>query len=136
MRTKYSVFAVLLFAFFLQSCEYLLPSLSSDKIDVQEAYGFLKNHKGDEDVVLLDIRSKELFDKGHIEGAVNIDYDQTTFPADVEKLNKEKRYIIIDQKGSKSFATLVLFNELRFDQMHAIIGGYDEWNKQNLPLKF
>lgn len=124
-----------IFLVIIASCDYFFPALSSDRIDVKEAYSFLQKHK-DEDVVLLDIRSKELYDKGHLEGAVNMDYDQTAFPVDVEKLNKEKRYIIIDQNGKKSFATLVLFNELRFEKMHAIIGGYDEWNKQNLPLKY
>lgn len=127
---RYSILAVI----FLISCDYFFPALSSDKIDVIEASSFLKRNKDNKDVVIIDIRSKEAFDKSHLPAAVNMDYDQTTFPAEIEKLDKTKRYIIIDQNGKKSGNTLVLMSELRFEKTHMVIGGYDEWSKQNLPL--
>lgn len=120
----------------LSSCNYLFPDLTSEKIDVKEAYTFLKKHKGDEEIVLLDLRTKEEFDKLHIEGAVNMDFTQTTFPGEVEKLDKEKRYLLIDMTQRKSLNTLQLMMELRFDKVHVIMGGMDEWNKQGLPVTF
>lgn len=129
---RYSILAVIL----LSSCDYFFPALSSDKIDVIEASSFLKRHKDDKDVIIIDIRSKEAFDKAHLPGAVNMDYDLTIFPTEMEKLDKTKRYVIIDQNGKKSGNTLVLMYELRFEKPHIVIGGYDEWNKQNLPLSY
>jgi rhodanese-related sulfurtransferase len=120
----------------LTSCNYLFPDLTSEKIDVKEAYSFLKKHKGDVDVVLLDLRTKEEFDKLHVEGAVNMDFAQTTFPGEVEKLDKEKRYLLIDLTQRKSLNTLQLMMELRFDKVHVVMGGMEEWTKQGLPVTF
>lgn len=120
----------------VSSCDYFFPPLSSDKIDVNEAFSFLKNHKNDENVVILDIRTKEEFDRGHLENAILLDYSQTSFPSEIEKLNKDKRYIIIDSNGRKSMNTLELMKELRIEKSHAVKGGYEEWQKTGLPLNF
>lgn len=133
---KYCKYFLLLSLLLLTSCSYLFPELTSEKIDTKEAYAFLKNHKSDEDVMLIDLRSKEEFDKSHIENAVNMDYSQTTFPAAIEKLDREKRYILIDRSQNKSMNTAELMKELRFDKVHIVIGGWEEWNKQGVPLTF
>lgn len=129
-------YLLLIPALLLSSCDYFFPPLSSDKIDVQEAFTFLKKHKGDENMVILDIRTKDEFDKGHLENAILLDYSQTSFPSEVEKLDKEKRYIIMDSNGKKSMNTLELMKELRIEKAHAIIGGMEEWKKQGLPLNY
>lgn len=137
MRLKfYFIISVFLSGLCLQSCDYFFPPLSSEKVDVNEAYSFVKKHKGNENVVIIDIRSKEEFDKGHVENAVLIDYSQPTFPAEIEKLNRDKRYLIFDSNGKKSLNTIELMKELRFDKAHAVIGGYEEWKKQGLPMNF
>lgn len=137
MRRKITgVIVIILAALNLNGCDYFFPPLSSDKIDVNETYSFLKKHKGDNDIVLLDIRTKEEFDKGHLENAVSMDYSQPGFPAEVEKLERSKRYIIYDTNGKKNMNTLELMKELRFDKAHAVIGGLDEWKKQGLPLNY
>lgn len=116
-------------------CEYLFPSLRSDKITVEEASVFLENHKGDADVVLLDIRPRHEFDSLKIENSVNLDFSLPDFPDMVSKLEREKRYIIIDQNGRKGAMAFELMKELRFPQIHYIIGGIDEWSKRNMPLQ-
>lgn len=133
---KYYRYFLMLTFLMPASCSYLFPELTSEKIDVKEAYAFLKNHKGDEDVILIDLRNKEEFDKGHIENAVNMDYSQTTFPDAVESLDREKRYILIDRTQNKSMNTAELMKEMRFDKVHLVIGGWDEWNKQGVPVTF
>jgi rhodanese-related sulfurtransferase len=132
-KIKYSL---LIFILMFSSCNYLFPELTSDKIDVKEAYSYLKNHKGDEDMVLLDIRTKEEYDKGHLYNAILLDYTQTNFPQEIEKSDREKRYIIYCSNGKKSMNTIELMKELRFDKAHAIIGGLDEWKKQGLPMHY
>jgi rhodanese-related sulfurtransferase len=128
---------ILIFSLLIvSSCDYFFPPLSSDKIDVNEAFSFLKNHKNDENIVVLDIRSKEEFDRGHLENAILLDYSQTSFPSEIEKLNKDKRYIIIDSNGRKSMNTLELMKELRIEKAHAVKGGYEEWQKTGLPLNY
>jgi rhodanese-related sulfurtransferase len=118
----------------LQGCDYLFPQLKSDKITVEEAASYLNNHKNDPDIVIIDLRSGNDFVKSHIEGALNMDYSQTDFPGRIEKLDKEKRYIIYDITDRNSLKTLELMREVRINKVHMIIGGFNEWIRLGLPV--
>jgi len=131
-----NIFIILIIAMIFPSCEYLFPSLSGDKITVEEAYNYLKKHHGDEDVVLLDVRTKEEYNQIHLEGAVLMDYTNTAFPEEIEKLDREKTYIIYSKNDKWSANTFELMNELNFQNVHYILGGIEEWQRQNLPTKF
>jgi rhodanese-related sulfurtransferase len=115
------------------SCDYFFPPLSGDKIDVDEAYSYLKKHKADNDVVLIDLRTKEEYDKGHIEGAVLIDFRQADSPKKLEQLDKTKRYILYSKTSTESFMAFELMKELRFENVHSITGGWDAWKSKGLP---
>lgn len=116
-------------------CEYLFPSLRSDKISSEEAAVYLEKHKGDTEVVLVDIRTKPEFDSVRIENSVNIDFSLPDFPDTIGKLDKEKRYILVDQNGRKSAMAFELMKEQRFPKIHYIIGGMNEWTKCSFPVQ-
>lgn len=118
------------------SCDYFFPPLSGDKIPVNEAFNYLKKHSGDREVVLLDVRTRVEYDKSHLQNAVNMDYTSTDFPGNIEKLDKNTRFIIYDDSGKKSSNTFELMKELRFPNVHYIIGGFNQWKKENLPIDF
>ncbi len=115
-----------------QGCDYFFPPLRSDKVTVEEASTFLNKHKGDPEVIILDIRSKREFDSLKIENSVNLDFSMPDFPGMTEKLDKEKRYIIVDENGKKAAMAFELMKEQRFAKIHYIIGGINEWVKNNL----
>ncbi|MEO8513575.1 MAG: rhodanese-like domain-containing protein [Ignavibacteria bacterium] len=118
-----------------QGCDYFFPPLRADKVTVQEASNFISNHIGDSQVILLDIRSKNEFDSLSIDNSVNLDFSRPDFPEMTEKLDKDRRYIIIDENGKRSAMAFELMKEQRFTKIHYIIGGMDEWVKFNLPVK-
>lgn len=129
------------FVFFIScilfsSCDYFFPPLSGDKIDVNEAYSFLKKHKGSSDIVLIDLRTKEEYDKGYLEGSVSIDFRQADSPAKLEALDREKRYILYSKGSTEGLMAFELMKELRFENVHVITGGFDEWKAKGLPLSF
>ena len=119
----------------LPGCDYLFPPLKSDKISVSEADRYISKHKGSPELVIIDLRPKAEFDKGHIEDAINLDYNLTDFPTMIDKLDKGKRYIMYDPGDRNSLKTLELMRESKILAAHIIVGGFDEWKKQGLPLK-
>ena len=121
---------------FFYGCEYLFPSLPGEKVTVDEAYNYLKKHKDDKDVVLIDVRTKEEYDKAHIQNAVLMDFKQTTFPDEIAKMDRDKRYLVYSGNDNKSANTIELMKELRFKNTHYIIGGIDEWENKGLPVNF
>ncbi len=127
--------SLIFFVCVFSGCDYLFPPLKSEKISVSEAERYISKHKGSPELVIIDLRTKAEFDKGHIEDAVNLDYNLTDFPAMIDKLDKGKRYIIYDNGDKKSLKTLELMKENKILSGHIIVGGLDEWKKQGLPLK-
>lgn len=131
----FSLYLILvILAYTVSGCDYLFPPLKSDKISVSEADRYISKHKGSPELVIIDLRPKTEFDKGHIEGAINLDYTLTDFPAMIEKLDKGKRYIIYDSADRNSLKTLELMKESKILSGHIMLGGIEEWKKQGLPL--
>ncbi len=135
--SKKSIYISLLFTVFslLSGCEYFFPSLNRDKISVEDAANFLNKHKGDPEVILLDIRTKREYDSLNIENSVHLDFSMTDFPDMIDKLDKNKRYIIIDQNGKRSPMAFELMKEQKFPKVHYITGGINEWVKAAYPVK-
>jgi len=129
------VVCMLSYVILFSGCEYLFPSLRSDKITSEEAAVYLEKHKDDNEVVLLDIRTKTAFDSVRIQNSVNIDFSLPDFPDTIGKLDKEKRYILVDQNGRRSAMAFELMKEQRFPKIHYIIGGMNEWTKNNFPVQ-
>jgi rhodanese-related sulfurtransferase len=127
---------IILLSINLSSCDYFFPPLSGDKIDTEDAYNFLKKHRGDIDVVLLDVRTKDEYDSGHINNAVMVDFKRTDFPDEIAKLDRNKRYIIYSNSAVRSSMAFELMKEMRFEKVHVIKGGLVEWKAKNLPMTF
>jgi rhodanese-related sulfurtransferase len=116
------------------SCDYFFPPLSGDRIPVKRI--LLRKHSDDKDIVILDVRSKQEYDEFHLRSSILLDYKETSFPAEIEKLDRSKRYLIFSRGSTESFNTLELMIELKFSRVHAVIGGIDEWKRENLPDTF
>lgn len=116
-------------------CDYFFPPLSGEKIPVDEAMNYIAKNRDNKDVVLLDIRTKREFDSVKIEGSVNLDFSMPDFPEMVSKLDKEKRFIIIDQNGKKSAMAAELLREEKFSKIHFISGGIESWINNNFPVQ-
>ena len=84
----------------------------------------------------MDVRSKLEYDEFHLGNSILFDYKETTFPAEIEKLDRDKRYLIFSRGSKESFYTFELMRELKFSKIHAVSGGMDEWKRENLPKDF
>ncbi len=86
------------------------------------------------DVVVLDVRTAEEFDEGHIEGAVNIDYKQSGF---VEKstamLPKEKTIAVYCRSGRRSAGAAELLAAEGYKMVN-LYGGILAWKGTDRPV--
>ena len=55
-----------------------------------------------ENVQLVDLRTPEEHDKGHLSNSQNIDFNSPTFDVDISVLDKEKPVILYCAKGGRS----------------------------------
>lgn len=65
-----------------------------DAISVIDAAAAARMIAEDSDVVILDIRTPGEFARGHLEGAINIDYSADDYEQRLEALDKCKTYLM------------------------------------------
>jgi hydroxyacylglutathione hydrolase len=85
-----------------------------------------------EDWYILDVRSKEEYESGYIEGCTNI--YAGTIPNYFDKLPKDKPIAVYCKSGTRSsFASSILLRN-GFDNVHNILGGMTSWIKAKYPF--
>jgi rhodanese-related sulfurtransferase len=101
-------------------------------ITPQEAFKLIEKHKDDFNLVILDVRPQDEFEIEHINGAKNLDYDGHEFRKKVEKIDKEKNYIIYCRSGVRGEYFMGIMKELGFHQVYNILGGFVGWKVSHL----
>lgn len=98
------------------------------------AFEFIKKNKGNAGFVVLDIRTPQEFQDGHIEGAVNVDYYSPTFVAYLEKLDKAKTYFVYCRVGRRSAEAIRVMTQKGFKNIYKTSGDIVAWRAAGLPL--
>jgi rhodanese-related sulfurtransferase len=85
---------------------------------------------------LIDIRTVDEFNAGHIAGAKQADYYQTeAFSKYLDSLNKNANYLIYCHTGRRSGLTLTLMQQKGFKSVYDLQGGYAAWTAAGLPTE-
>lgn len=104
-----------------------------ENITPEEAYILIQENKDNPNFVILDVRTPEEFLGEHIENAVNLDYYSDIFRNDLDKLDKNKTYLIYCRSGSRSKNALNIMKELDFREVYNMLGGIIKWKSEELP---
>ena len=104
-----------------------------EKITPEEAYILIQENKDNPNFVILDVRTPEEFLGECIENAVNLDYYSDTFKNDLDKLDKNKTYLIYCRSGRRSENALNIMKELDFREVYNMSGGIIKWKSEGLP---
>lgn len=78
-----------------------------------------------ENAVLLDVRTPEEYDLGHIEGAENINWYDEDFKAKVSAIDRSKTVYVYCKAGGRSAKAAAAMRELGFEHVVNLEGGYD-----------
>lgn len=80
------------------------------------------------DVALIDVRTPEEYEAGHIEGAKNINFLAPDFAEKMGELDKTKPVMIYCQAGGRSAKALKKLKEMGFQHALELEGGYSSWH--------
>lgn len=103
--------------------DYAANVISADKLSAKLADPAEKDK-----LYLLDIRAKADFDKGHIQGASQVDFAQWAAPENLSKLTKDKKIIVICYTGNTAAQASTGMRMLGYDAS-ALRSGMDGWAK-------
>jgi len=109
------------------------PTQIIEDIAPQKAFALIQENRNNPDFIILDVRTPEEFAEGHIEKAINIDFYFETFRDELEKLDRNKTYLIYCRSGARSGNALDIMDELNFREVYNILGGIRDWEAEGLP---
>jgi len=99
-----------------------------------QAQTLIKRNDNNPRFVLLDVRTAEEFDSGHLKGALNIDVKAPDFAEQIEKLDKSVTYLVYCLGGVRSARAMQLMQAQGFQKVYNLEGGLLKWKAANLPL--
>ena len=86
-----------------------------------------------EDIVLLDVREEQEWEKGHIEGAENIYVGH--LKSKVDSISHSKNVAITCGWGGRGSLAVSSLKKLGFDNIFNILGGMNAWKSLGYPIK-
>ena len=100
-----------------------------EDINAKEAFSLIQENKNNPDFIIIDVRTPREFVEGHIENALNIDFNSGTFRDEIYKLDKAKKYLIYCRSGNRSRRALSVMTELGFKEVYHFSEGIIGWTK-------
>lgn len=83
------------------------------------------------DGILVDVRTPEEFDAGHLDNATNINWYDEDFAKWFEEFPKDKTVYLYCKKGGRSAKAQEKLQSLGFKNVVNLEGGYDAWKEVN-----
>ena len=85
-------------------------------------------------LVILDVRTQEEFDEGHIDGAVMLDFYRDDFAEQLATFDPDVPYVLYCRSGNRSSGARAIMEDLDFVSVEDVDGGVVGWQQAGLPL--
>lgn len=96
-------------------------------ITVKELKTIIENKK----VQLIDVRTLEEYEQGHIKNALLVDYFSDDFKDQINRLDKSKPVYFYCRSGRRSAKASKISSKLGFKEIYNVKGGYLAWVADN-----
>lgn len=87
-----------------------------------------KNGMEADNSVLLDVRTPEEFNAGHLVNAINIDIMGGSFPQQINELDKSKNYYVYCRSGGRSASACGAMASWGFGELNNLGNGIMGWD--------
>ena len=125
---------MLRFVFFSLLLVYSCQIFESKEISVISNTQFTEIQ--DTDYILVDVRTAEEYESGHIQDAVNFDFYSESFQNDILTLDKSSSIILYCRTQNRSTKTANYLKENGYKQITVIVGGITSWVKNGNDLVY
>jgi rhodanese-related sulfurtransferase len=103
-------------------------------LEPKDAYALIQKNRNNPDFVALDVRTPDEFKDGHIEGAINVDYNSGGFRTELSQLVKNRTYLTYCRTGRRSDDAVHIMRSMGFERIIRIKGDILGWKSQKLPV--
>ena len=126
-RWKIIVLVSLLITPFLITSGCISDSQILEDITPNEAYELIEKNDGNENFVIVDVRTPEEYSGGYIKDAINIDFNSENFKDEIGKLDRNVTYLLYCRTARRSSLALDVMEDLGFTNVYNMKGGIVRW---------
>jgi rhodanese-related sulfurtransferase len=119
-----NVFLLIILAASIDSCTHGNQGLSYINADNQD---FAQDMR-DTNAIIIDVRTPEEFQAGHIPHAVLINFYESNFSQRLDSFNKSKIYLVYCAKGGRSAEAASIMVKKGFKNVVNLQDGFSSWN--------
>ena len=125
---------MLRFVFFFSLLVYSCQIFESKEINEISDAQFTEIH--DTDYILVDVRTAEEYESGHIQDAVNFDFYSVSFHNDILSLEKSASIVLYCRTQNRSTKTANYLKENGYKEITVLEGGITSWVKNGNDLVY
>ncbi len=111
---------------------FIAISAQTKEVNSKEVSSMLKK---DNKWVVLDVRTVDEFNAGHIKGAVNIDIRQPDALGKIDKLDHNAKYIVHCRTNHRSKIAVDHMSQSGFKTVYQMMDGMNGWTENKLPTE-
>jgi len=83
----------------------------------------------DQGWTVIDVRTPEEYQSGHLPGAINIDFYDSEFVSKLANLQRDGQYAVYCRSGNRSSLALEKMKEMNFTGVVDLAGGVEAWTE-------
>ncbi|MFY8273016.1 rhodanese-like domain-containing protein [Pseudoalteromonas sp. SSDWG2] len=115
----------------LASIAFTTPSWAQDKAQDISQQQLMVDRFAAQPMQLLDVRSSDEYQQGHIKGAMNISFD--VLADHLEQLDKDRPIVVYCRSGRRAGKAIDTLLQNGFTQVYHLEGDMNGWQEQKLP---
>lgn len=85
--------------------------------------------------IILDVRTPEEIEQGHIANASTINFYDEKFVAKINLIPKDKEVYVYCKAGGRSSQAAQILKQNGFNKIYNLDGGFMQWEKNNFPVE-
>ena len=84
--------------------------------------------------MILDVRTAQEYDSGHLNGSINLDFKSPSFKDQIASLDRNKAYLIYCRTGVRSGRCVQLMMSLGFRELYNLTRGIEQWQREGYKV--
>jgi rhodanese-related sulfurtransferase len=85
-------------------------------------------------LVILDVRTAQEYDTGHLKGSINLDFKSPSFRDEIARLDRDEAYLLYCRTGRRSARAVMLMKSLGFKELYNLTNGIEQWQREGYEV--
>ena len=112
---------------------YSFASCNNDNNNLVSANKFSEIISNDKSAIIIDVRTPDEFNKGHLKNSLNVNWFDENFDENLNIFSKDLPVLVYCLSGGRSSKANERIKSLGFKNVYELDGGILEWRKNKLP---